>query len=217
MNRILHFSVIAALAAFAAPGFAGGKADVLIGTQMVAKGLDVARVTLVGVVSADTALNLPDFRSAEYTFQLLTQVAGRAGRHNLPGKVIVQSHLPDHYSIQAAARQDYELFFSQEIVHRQELGYPPFSRLISLLFSGVESSLVIKAAEEFGRRLMSVKREGVLGPAPAVIAKLHGEWRYRILLKGELDELRRLVRSVPIDFDQAKVRLTIDVDPLNLL
>lgn len=197
--------------------FAEGKADVLIGTQMVAKGLDVAKVTLVGVVSADTAINLPDFRSAEYTFQLLTQVAGRAGRHKLPGKVIVQTHVPDHYAILAAAKQDYELFYRQEIVHRQELGYPPFSRLISLLFTGVEATRTLKAAEEVGRLIMAVKREGVLGPAPAVIGKLHGEWRYRLLIKGELEESRSVIKKILNDFKPEGVSLTIDVDPMNLL
>ncbi|MBU1866870.1 MAG: primosomal protein N' [Candidatus Margulisbacteria bacterium] len=197
--------------------FAEGKADVLIGTQMVAKGLDVARVTLVGVVSADTALNLPDFRSAEYTFQLLTQVAGRAGRHNLPGKVIVQTHMPDHYSIQAAAKQDYGLFYRQEIVHRRELGYPPFSRLISLLFTGVEASRTMRAAEEVGRLIMAKKPDGILGPAPAVINKLHGEWRYRLLIKGEMEEGRAIVKKILKEYKPEGVHIAIDVDPLNLL
>lgn len=199
--------------------FAEGKADVLIGTQMVAKGLDVANVTLVGVVSADTALNLPDFRSAERTFQLLTQVAGRAGRHHLPGKVIIQTYTPEHYAIQAAAKHDYEDFYRQEIEHRRELGYPPFSQLISLLVTGPEERKVEKAAEDLRMFLEKRLTEGILGPVPAAIARLSGEWRYRILLKGT--NLEQLQTAVKETLEKAVIpsgaRVAVDVEPVGLL
>jgi primosomal protein N' (replication factor Y) len=196
--------------------FAEGKADVLIGTQMVTKGLDVAKVTLVGAVSADTALNIPDFRSAEHTFQLLTQVAGRAGRHHLPGKVIIQSYNPEHYAIQAAAKHDYEMFYRQELKHRQELDYPPFTKLISLLISGAAQNKVAKVADDIAGFLNRRLSQGILGPAPAAITRLRGDWRYRILLKG--GDLRGAVEEtlqkvvVP-----REINVTIDVDPLSLL
>jgi primosomal protein N' (replication factor Y) len=199
--------------------FAEGKANVLIGTQMVTKGLDVAKVTLIGVVSADTALHLPDFRSAEHTFQLLTQVAGRAGRHHLPGKVFIQTYTPEHYAVQAAAKHDYEGFYKQEIEIRRELGYPPFSKLIGLLFSGPEDKKVLKVSEDTEKFLRKRTDQSILGPAPAVIPKLRGEWRYRILLKGQnLDKIRKAVvetlQKVVIPDD---IKVTVDIGPMNML
>jgi primosomal protein N' (replication factor Y) len=199
--------------------FAEGRADVLVGTQMVAKGLDVANVTLVGVIAADTALHLPDFRSAEHTFQLLTQVAGRAGRHHLPGKVIIQTYNPEHYAIQAAAKHDYEEFYKQEISHRREVGYPPFSKLISLLIAGPEAKKVEKVAEDLERFLRKRLSEGILGPAPAIIPKLRGEWRYRILLKGEdLDKMRgAVVETLGKIVIPSEIKVAVDVEPMNML
>lgn len=199
--------------------FAEGKANILIGTQMVAKGLDIANVTLVGVVSADTALRLPDFRAAERTFQLLTQVAGRAGRHHLPGKVIIQTYDPENYAIRSSARHDYDDFYQEEIKYRQELNYPPYSKLINLMFSGKEVNKVKKIAEDAKQLLSNRIKTGILGPAPAVITRLRGSWRYQILLKGEnLEKLREAVKEslaklvVPIE-----IRLTIDVEPMGML
>ena len=199
--------------------FAEGKANVLIGTQMVTKGLDVARVTLVGVVSADTALQLPDFRAAEHTFQLLTQVAGRTGRHHLPGRVIIQTYSPEHYAIQAASKHDYEGFYQQEIEHRRELGYPPFSKLISLLISGPEPKKVLKVSEDLERFLRKRLSEGVLGPAPAVIPKLRGEWRYRILLKGkDLEQMRKaVVETLEKAIVPSEIKVAVDVGPMGML
>ena len=199
--------------------FAEGKADILIGTQMVTKGLDVAKVTLVGVVSADTSLSLPDFRAAEHTFQLLTQVAGRAGRRHLPGKVIIQTYNPGNYAVAAASKHDYEGFYNQEMKFRRELGYPPFSRLISLLVTGREKGKAERTAEDLGKFLRKRLSREVLGPAPAAIARLRGEWRHRILLKGEDPILMRqaVVESLEkavIPFD---VKVAVDVDPMNLL
>jgi len=201
--------------------FARGDANVLIGTQMVAKGLDIAQVTLVGVVSADTGLRFPDFRAAEHTFQLLTQVAGRAGRHHLPGKVIIQSFTPEHYAIQAAGKHDYEGFYRQELVHRQELNYPPFSQLIGLIIAGEDGSVTAKVAGELGRELKAQAKAQaqVLGPAPAVLSRLRGEFRYRILLKGQdVAAMRQSVHAalekvvVPSD-----VKVIVDVDPMGML
>ncbi|KPJ69006.1 hypothetical protein AMJ44_04885 [candidate division WOR-1 bacterium DG_54_3] len=198
--------------------FAEGKANVLIGTQMVTKGLDVATVTLVGVVSADTALQLPDFRAAEHTFQLLTQVAGRAGRHHLPGKVIIQTHSPEHYAIQAASKHDYESFYQQEIEYRKELGYPPYSKLISLLITGPEAEKVLKVSEDLERFLRNRLFEGILGPAPALLPKLRGEWRYRIFLKGE--DLNKMRRAVIGTLEKAvipsEIKVAVDVEPMGM-
>jgi len=199
--------------------FAEGKADVLIGTQMVTKGLDVGRVTLVGVVSADTALHLPDFRSGEHTFQLLTQVAGRAGRHQLPGKVIIQTHQPDNYVIRTAVNHDYAAFYREEIEHRRELNYPPFSRLISLMITGPELKKVIRISEDLEGFLKKRWEEGVLGPAPAVIPRLRGEWRYHLLLKGtHLGKMRRAVTdTLEKAVIPAEVKVAVDVEPMNML
>jgi primosomal protein N' (replication factor Y) len=201
--------------------FAEGQADILIGTQMVTKGLDVARVTLVGVVSADIGLHLPDFRSAEHTFQLLTQVAGRAGRHHLPGRVIIQTYSPQNYALQAAAKHAYEDFYYQEIEHRRELNYPPFSKLISLLVSGSEKEKVSRLAEELGKFLKhKLGNSGqVLGPAAAIIAKLRGHWRFRLLLKGsDLDALRKTVaETLSKIIIPAEIKVMIDVEPMSLL
>ena len=196
-----------------------GEADILIGTQMVAKGLDVGNVTLVGIVAADTALHIPEFRSTEHTFQLLTQVAGRTGRHNLPGKVIIQTFSPDHYAIKAAAEHDYKTFYQREIKERQEVGYPPFAQLVSLVISGEEGRKAMKIAEDIGNFLKKRLPNGVLGPALATIQKLRGQWRFRVLLKGQdLDQLRKAVAEtlsnivVPTD-----VRVIVDVAPMGML
>jgi primosomal protein N' (replication factor Y) len=199
--------------------FAEGKADVLIGTQMVTKGMDIANVTLVGVVSADTILQLPDFRSAEHTFQLLTQVAGRAGRHHLPGKVIIQTYNPDHYAVQFAAKHDYEGFYKQEIEHRRELDYPPFSRLISLLIMSYDEKKLVQTAGDVGNYTRKISKEQVLGPAPAPIYKMRGEFRYRILLKGkEMDDLRQAVEeTLQKVLIPPEVRVAVDVDPMEMM
>ncbi|MFH1825913.1 MAG: primosomal protein N' [bacterium] len=199
--------------------FAEGKADVLIGTQMVAKGLDVANVTLVGVVSADTALHLPEFRAAERTFQLLTQVAGRAGRHHLPGKVIVQTYTPENYAIQAAIKHDYEEFYKIEIKHRQELNYPPFTRLISIVVSGLDRAKAIKVIEDIKGFLDNRGIKDILGPAAAVIERIRGEWRFRILIKGTPNlnlraQISEVLEKIVVSSD---VKVIVDVEPVGLL
>jgi primosomal protein N' (replication factor Y) len=199
--------------------FAKGAANVLIGTQMVAKGLDIAHVTLVGVISADTGLKFPDFRAAEHTFQLLTQVAGRAGRHHLPGKVIIQSFTPEHYAIQAAAKHDYEGFYRQELVHRQELNYPPFSKLISLVIAGKNSAQAAKIADDLAQCLKDCLADGILGPAAAVLSKLRGEYRYRILIKGpDLEVMRQAIRDTLTEsMIPSDVKVVVDVEPVGML
>ncbi|MFA4967652.1 MAG: primosomal protein N' [Candidatus Margulisiibacteriota bacterium] len=204
--------------------FAEGDANVLIGTQMVTKGLDVASVTLVGVVSADTTLNLPDFRSAERTFQQITQVAGRAGRHNLPGKVIVQTMNPDHYALKYAKTHDYDGFYKEELEYRRTLFYPPFSRLINIVFSGRNESTILGLSESLAKGIARFLEEKggkhfVLGPAKAPISKLRGQYRYQVLVKAEdLDPARKKLfdhlRSANYPRD---IRITIDIDPINLL
>jgi primosomal protein N' (replication factor Y) (superfamily II helicase) len=170
--------------------FKAGEADILIGTQMIAKGLDIPGVTLVGVVCADIALNLPDFRAGERTFQLLSQVAGRAGRGISGGKVIIQTYAPQHYAIQSAAGHDYSSFYRQEMRYRQELNYPPFSRLARLVFTHTSD---LRCQEEV-RRMAGVLNEerdargiaglSLIGPAPAFIHRLRGKFRWQLILRA---------------------------------
>ncbi|MBN3032558.1 MAG: primosomal protein N' [Candidatus Saganbacteria bacterium] len=199
--------------------FAAGQADVMIGTQMVTKGLDLASVTLVGIVSADLGLHLPDFHAGEHTFQLLTQVAGRAGRHQLPGKVVLQTYSPDNYIIKAAVNHDYQAFYEQEIEQRRELGYPPFVELVSLLITGADRELAGQAAGELGGLLSQNLPTGVLGPVPAVVPRLRGEWRHQILLKGsDLAVMRRAVEASLGRLTLPRgVRVMVDVEPQDLL
>ncbi|MFC1571945.1 primosomal protein N', partial [Candidatus Margulisiibacteriota bacterium] len=162
---------------------------------------------------------LPDFRASERTFQLLTQVAGRAGRHHLPGKVIVQTFNPENYAIQAAVKHDYETFYKQEIEHRRELNYPPFTKLISLVISGKEHSKVVKISEDIGTFLKKRIKEGVLGPAPAVIARMRGEWRHRILVKSKQyavgsKEIAEVLEKIVVPSD---VKVIVDVEPVGML
>ncbi len=193
--------------------------DCLVGTQMVAKGLDFPQVTLVGVVSADTALNLPDFRSAERTFHLLTQVAGRSGRAHLPGRVIVQTYAPHHYAIQAASRHDYETFYRQEIAIRKELNLPPFTRLVQLTVRSPKQSKALGFAEDVAqecRRSLRGGKVGVLGPAPAAIPRLRRQYRWQILLKTPtLDLIQERLEGVLSRCHPPRgCYLAVDVDPL---
>ena len=166
---------------------AAGSIDVLVGTQMIAKGHDFPRVTLVGVVSADVGLGLADFRAAERTFQLLTQVAGRAGRGTEPGEAIVQTIYPHHYSIEHACQQDYSAFFAKELGYRQAMRYPPLTAMVNIVVKGTDARAALADAATLAQHLRSnasVGRFNVLGPAPAPVAKLRGEYRAQIFLKG---------------------------------
>ena len=176
--------------------FSQGKIDMLVGTQMLAKGHDFPNVTLVGVVSVDAGLALPDFRSAERTFQLITQVAGRAGRGDRPGRVLIQTYHPYHYALRHACAQDYEQFFNEEIVYRQNHSYPPFVALASVLIHGADLGRVRADALELRRELDKANTERscrILGPAPAPLARLKGEHRFQVLIKSRS---RRQLRTV---------------------
>jgi primosomal protein N' (replication factor Y) len=205
--------------------FAAGELDMLVGTQMIAKGHDFPNVTLVGVVSVDAGLALPDFRAAERTFQLITQVAGRAGRGSLPGRVLIQTYHPGHYALRHACAQDYEGFFEEEIGYRRNLSYPPYVALASLLVHGEDLTRVQTTAVELRRALDAANAERaarVLGPAPAPLARLRGEHRMQILLKSRSrPRLRALVEmalgeaALTPGFDANSVN--VEIDPVNLM
>ena len=201
-------------------GFRQGESDILIGTQMVAKGLDFPNVTLVGVISADTAINMPDFRAAERTFQLLTQVAGRAGRGNTPGEVIIQTFSPDHYAVQAAIQHDYPRFYKQEILFRQELKYPPYSRFVNLICADeneakaqARSNALVVALER-----LNPKDVEIIGPSAAPLARLKNQYRFHVALRAPVDyPLSDLVRSALACLAPAdRLGLYVDIDPLSM-
>ena len=198
--------------------------DLLVGTQMVTKGHDLPGVTLVGVVLADQSLAFPDFRAGERTFQLLAQVAGRAGRGEQKGRVIFQTFLPDNPAIAAAAAHDYETFFASERSERAELGYPPFGRMVAFRVDAGDQTVAQRVAEEFARiaRAHPAVREDVLtvlGPAPAPIARLRGRWRYRVLVRGERHALRQVAAAIAARIDEgvSPARAHVDVDPVSML
>ncbi len=198
-----------------------GDADILLGTQMIAKGLDFPRVTLVGVINADIGLHLPDFRSCERTFQLLSQVAGRAGRGRLAGEVIVQTYVPDHYVVRAAVAHDYRGFVERELASRREPAYPPGVRMARIVLSSPVQADALSAAQSLEAWLAKLTHRGpeVLGPAPAPIEKLHGRFRWHILLRGGVSDVGRVLHAVADDFHPsgADMRVSIDRDPLHLM
>ena len=203
--------------------FGRGEADILLGTQMIAKGLDFPNVTLVGVLNADTALNLPDFRSSERTFQLLTQVAGRAGRAEKAGQVLIQSYNPEHYAIRFAKEQDYEGFYAYEMSIRRQLGYPPYYFTIGITLSHKKEEEVVKRAYE----VMGILRSGlsetskILGPTPKPITRTHNLYHYQILIKYRLeDELGQTLNQVLAltqERENSELRLSIDHEPQQFL
>ncbi len=196
--------------------FARGDADILVGTQMVARGLDIPKVTVVGIVSADTALNLPDFRAAERAFQLLAQVAGRSGRGLLGGRVLLQTYHPNHYAVQRAAEHDYTGFAKRELAFREQAGYPPAIRLARLVFAHTHRDKAQKAAESLAATLRTALQDAglplsdLIGPAPAFFARVRGRYRWQILLRS----------VAPADFLRA-VEIPpgwlVDIDPLDVL
>ena len=203
--------------------FGKGEVDILLGTQMIAKGLDFPNVTLVGVLNADTALNLPDFRSSERTFQLLTQVAGRAGRAEKAGQVLIQSYNPNHYAIRFAKEQDYEGFYAYEMGIRRQLGYPPYYFTIGITLSHKKEEEVLRRAYE----VMEILRSGlsdasiILGPTPKPIARTHNLYHYQILIKYRLeDELASTLNQVLAltqERENSELRLSIDHEPQQFL
>jgi primosomal protein N' (replication factor Y) len=204
--------------------FARGQADILLGTQMIAKGLDFPRVTLVGVLDADVALHLPDFRAAERTLQLLTQVGGRAGRGAAPGEVLVQTYSPDHPAIAAVATGTAR-WVAAELEERRAAGYPPFTRLATLLFTGTRAEQVEQAAEDCAQAIRpDAERAGValLGPAPQMLVRLRGRYRWHLLLKAAAGAAVRRLAAGGLEWAESRarpagVRVQADVDPAQVL
>jgi primosomal protein N' (replication factor Y) (superfamily II helicase) len=188
---------------------------------MIAKGHDFPRVTLVGVISADVGLGVADFRAAERTFQLLTQVAGRAGRGAEPGQAIVQTLYPRHYSILHACRQDYDAFFDEELRYRQAMRYPPLSALVNLVVRGSDARSALSDANTLAKHLRARSDAGhfkVLGPAPAPLAKLRGEYRAQLLLKGShRAAMREALDAAMASHPHLRRRVTADIDPVSIL
>jgi primosomal protein N' (replication factor Y) (superfamily II helicase) len=200
--------------------FRSGKADVLVGTQMIAKGLHFPSVTLACVLNADSALHIPDFRSSETTFQLITQVAGRSGRGALAGEVIIQTLLADHSAIQLGANQDYDRFFEEEIKTRKLFDYPPFSRLIKFLFSGADQEAVYSLAQNLRKELLShLSEQFQLTPViECGIAKIKDEFRYQFFIKGKSfsSSIKMIYRIYSRFKSEKKIKLSVDVDPISL-
>ncbi len=204
--------------------FRSGKSKVLLGTQMISKGLDFPNVTLVGVITADTSINLPDFRSAERTFQMIAQVAGRSGRGSKEGKVVVQTYTPEHYSIKYAQVHDFIGFYNEEIKLRKELAYPPFTHIANIIISGFDENKIIKAANEIGiymdAEIKSYPEIEKLGPSTAPLAKIKSKYRWQIILKAKSEQLIRelllkLVKSKYTDMDG--VIISVDINPNSML
>jgi primosomal protein N' (replication factor Y) len=209
-------------------GFADRKLDVLVGTQMLAKGHDFPDVTVVGVVATDAGLSFPDFRSAERAFQLLIQVAGRAGRGAAPGHVVLQSFHPDHYALQYAQKQDFEGFYRREIEFRRLMGYPPFRNLIQILIEDTDASKAARTADriagvlkQHANTMEGKARPLVLGPAIAPLEKLRGRHRVQILVKSSPDSLPiALLHDCFAEMSRHKIstaKVRVDVDPLSLM
>jgi len=207
--------------------FGAGKTDILIGTQMIAKGLDFAGVALVGIVAADISLNIPDFKSPERTFQLITQVAGRAGRREERGRVIIQTYIPENYAIEAASNYDYEGFYRSELFFRKTLMYPPFSDVVQITAYAAEEDKAREGADRIRKDLLSgeslLSEDFLLGPRPAPIAKIGNDYRYHLYLKAE-SKKRRVLESVLQELKQrintdptAGYRIIIDVNPYSLM
>jgi primosomal protein N' (replication factor Y) len=205
--------------------FRSGEVDVLLGTQMIAKGLDFPNVLLVGVVNADAALHFPDFRAAERTFQLVTQVAGRTGRGDRGGRVIVQTYSPEHPAIQAASRHDYEQFAKAELANRVKFNYPPLGSVGRIIIRGPVEEITEAVAESL-RSQLEAAREAlggevrILGPAPPPISKLRGKYRFHILLQSvDSSQLGETIRRATDTFKIAndEVQYVVDIDPMDML
>lgn len=207
---------------------ANGRTDLLIGTQMIAKGHDFPNVTLVGVIAADSGLHFPDFRAAERTFQLLTQVAGRAGRGEIAGEVIIQTYYPNHYSLKFACQQNYHDFYNHEIQFRELMHYPPFTVLANILIKDKDLGKTVRTATKIAKEIEAIKnqvaggdRVKILGPAPAPLEKIKGQYRYQILIKAqERAVLHGILEKSYANLLKAKAGMksvSIDIDPINLM
>jgi len=208
--------------------FRRGEKDILIGTQMIAKGLDFPRVTLVGVLLAETSLNLPDFRASERTFSLLTQVAGRSGRSPLGGEVVIQTYMPEHYAIVAAQHHDYETFCKEELGIREAYGYPPYTRALRVLLRSEDERAVVEASQALGATMTALAEtepfRGVVvkGPAQAPWARIRGQTRWHLLVCApSAERLRefalRALQEAPPTVTRGAVSVTLDLDPLAVL
>jgi len=203
--------------------FSAGEADVLLGTQMIAKGLDFENVTLVGVLAADSMLHLPDFRAAEKTFQLLTQVSGRAGRHSLDGEVIIQSYTPEHYSINLASNYNFPAFYKKEMQMRRAFQYPPYVYLALITITDVNLNKVIEISKRFTEKLIMIlsNKSIVLGPTPSPIARIKKRYRYQIIIKYRFeDNLQRKINAVKNEFNnelKKDLQILIDINPNQLM
>ncbi|MDX1927466.1 MAG: primosomal protein N', partial [Pirellulaceae bacterium] len=204
--------------------FREGRVDILLGTQMIAKGLDFPNVLLVGVINADSALHFPDFRAAERTFQLVTQVAGRTGRGEKIGHVMVQTFSPDHPSILAASKHDFIGFATEELTKREQFGYPPFGFIARVIMRGPDLAEVEEFAESFVKKLQATRKQQgidcrILGPAPPPLAKLRGKYRFHaLMMTTQAEPLNRLLVRTVVDVKPPKdVQYVIDIDPLDTL
>ena len=197
--------------------------DILIGTQMITKGHDFPFITLVGVISADTSLNIPDFRAAERTFQLLTQVAGRGGRGDAPGRVIIQTFNPEHYALKHAQNHDYKSFYAEEIDFRQSLQYPPFGRIINVRLSSNKKETLVEQAKLIGKLARKLSAHlgyaaEIIGPAESPLAKIRGRFRYQMLIKGQdINVLHQIAQELLLKHTDRTVKITVDVDPENFM
>jgi primosomal protein N' (replication factor Y) len=201
-----------------------GEIDILVGTQMIVKGHDFPRITLVGIIAADVTMNLPELRAAERGFQLLSQAAGRAGRGSNPGRVIIQTFLPEHYVIQRAKEHDFKGFYREEMAFRKNLRYPPFTRMVNIRVSSRnprDADQGIRQLAKAGAAALKTLRGQVemLGPSPAPLSLIKGRYHWQLLLKGErVSSLQRLSRSILKERKALKgVTIEVDVDPLSLL
>jgi primosomal protein N' (replication factor Y) len=204
-------------------GFRSGEIDILVGTQMIAKGHDFPRVTLVGVLGADAPLSLPDFRAAERTFQLLTQVAGRSGRGDQPGEVVIQSYFPDHYTFQLAVTHRFEDFYARESRYRKAMFYPPFTSLAGVMVTDRDPSRASLLARDVAAFLDSLHSNAIriLGPAPAPLERIKKVHRHQLLIKStSRSTLHHALQRLQHYIDEKKIGATkviIDVDPVSLL
>jgi primosomal protein N' (replication factor Y) len=193
----------------------------MIGTQIISKGFHFPDVTLVGIITADTILNFPDFRAGEKTFQLISQTAGRAGRDKKEGEVLIQTYNPEHYSILSVISHNYEEFYNKEIKNRQMLNYPPFSRIINIIISGMDVDKVYKKAKQLYDILINKNNNlEIYGPIEAPIFKIKSRYRYQIFIKGNRKEINKIKKDIVENVNKQKnssVRIVIDVDPMNLM
>ena len=199
--------------------FLNKKYSILIGTQIIAKGLHFPDVTLVGVINSDIILNFPDFRSGEKTFQLLTQVSGRAGRAGKKGKVIIQTYEPENNVIKDSKEENYELFYNREINSRKVFSYPPFSKILNIGFSSEDEKRLIEVSREFYEEIKNQDIE-LYGPMPSMVYKVQKRYRMNIFAKGsraKIEMFKRYLKKKLDEFNDGKVRIVVDIDPINLM